>query len=99
MPRLQAKLFDSDGDTHRFYAVLLLIAGATCFGYALGRQTGDVAATERLDERLRQAATVVVEQNAKLEASGAFDGGAPDDASSNASSGPCDAELAAGPGR
>ena len=63
-----------DGDTHRFYAVLLLIAGATCFGYALGRQTGDAEATERMNLRMRQTTKLVVEQTAKLEAAGAFDG-------------------------
>ena len=82
-----------DGDTHRFYAILLLIAGATCFGYALGRQTGDTDATERLNLRLRQASKLVAEQTAKLEATGAFDAGAPGGASNR----PCDAELAAAP--
>ena len=65
----------ADGDTHRFYAVLLVIAGAACFGYALGRQTGDAEATERMDLRMRQTTKLVVEQTAKLEAAGAF--GAP----------------------
>ena len=62
-----------DRERGRTCALVLLIIAACSFGYALGRQNGELAASEGFDRQLTEVARAVAEQNQRMEKAGMFE--------------------------